>query len=335
MDFYKNKPYVIADIGSNFKRTNSNEENKQLAIRQIGYAAAAGVNAAKFQLYTHKELYGYDGDDTWALPKEWLGDLSDACRESNIHFMCTAFSPDGVDLVDPFVSVHKVASSEMKYLDLITRIIKTRKPLIISTGCAHYLEVEWLINYLSCEKVNNYCLMECVAAYPAKPSDYNIEWLKNWNGGLLECGISDHTLSNTVALTSIGYGTTIFEKHFDAFKGGGYGETPDSCVSIGLEEMRSYVNSLKDGFSAVVDRPKRPCRAEDDMQLRHRRRAMAIRDINKGDPLELDWNFGAFRSKKVDYRGAPAEIVHQLDGITAKVDIKKGDSIWYDDLNGK
>ena len=45
------KPYIIAEIGSNFN------QSFQTAIKLIDAAKKAGANAAKFQLFDAEELY--------------------------------------------------------------------------------------------------------------------------------------------------------------------------------------------------------------------------------------------------------------------------------------
>ena len=65
----------------------------------------------------------------------------------------------------------------MLLTSLISKIIKTRKPIVISTGMTHNYEIEELINYLQ-EREANYALLHCNSAYPPPYEDLNLRYLK-------------------------------------------------------------------------------------------------------------------------------------------------------------
>ena len=92
------KPYIIADIGSNHR------DDLGLAKAQIASAKEAGIDAVKFQFYTHRALYGFEGKAEYEMPVSWLEPLASHCRSHDIDFMCSAFSVVGYRLVDPFVN---------------------------------------------------------------------------------------------------------------------------------------------------------------------------------------------------------------------------------------
>lgn len=315
------KPFIIADIGSCWRRSQSTQENLAFAKKSIGSAAKCRASAVKFQFYNHGELYGCPGDDTYALPFEWLPDLRREAELNNIEFMCTAFSTLGVRLVNDYVQIHKVASSDMKNLEMIQEIATTGKPIIISTGCSHYLEIEWVVNVWKEMTDTSLCILDCVAAYPAEESQYHLSMLPELAGHITAVGVSDHTLSNVVALTSIGFGATVFEKHFDPFKGMGMGDVPDSCVAISEVEMTKYVNDIRLGFMATETKLRRPRRCEDDFQTMHRRRIVATQNLKEDTILIKGVNYGAFRVKHSDFNGAPMEKETDFDGKRLRVNV--------------
>ena len=156
------KPYIIAEVGSNWL-----SEEPYLAIQHIIQAKECGCDAVKFQLFNSVELYGYrvKALDQYALPQQWLGLLKEECDKHKIDFMCTAFSPEGLKLVDPLVRAHKIASSDMKYVQLLDAAESTGKPILWSTGGATMNEIEqmWRPEFIP---------MECVANYPAETKHY-------------------------------------------------------------------------------------------------------------------------------------------------------------------
>ena len=325
--------FVIADIGSNWKRYLDTPSNKQAALKQIDGAKASGCDAVKFQLFTHDELYGFPGDNTYALPREWVASLARHCKAVDIEFMCSAFSVDGVEFLNPFVKRHKLASAEFKHVGLWQAMRLSEKPIIASTGSAHDLEIAAFVTRYGYE---NLTLLECVGAYPARPSDYRLyslnEWRKHWPK--IEVGISDHTTCGTPSLLSVPFGATVFERHFDLFKGD-LGDTPDTPVSLSPEEMVLFIEDLKRVQATSSGKTKRPARSEDDMQTTYRRRLIAMRDIYVGERFEFGKNFGIFRSKSPDYRGAPPEQWQLFDGKNARIEIKQGQSLWHEDVSAK
>lgn len=324
------KPFIIADIGSNYRNS------LDLALKQIEAAKECGADATKFQLYTHQELYGLPGKLDYELPIEWLPKLAEHCEKVGIEFMCSAFSPEGVRAVDPFVKRHKLASSEICHYEIIEAIKATGKEWIASTGGAHWSEVKTLINHHTPTG-----LLECVARYPAPTSDYDLECIPEWANYAkheIECGksdykiavgISDHTLTDSVALASIGFGATIFEKHFDCV---GCNDTPDSPVSLDPLVMSRYCAAIREAFSAIGDGIKQP-RHQHDAQLRYRRRLIVTKDLPAFTKLKAHENYGIYRSLVDDTRGDRPENLMRYDGMTLKVDKRAGDSLWRDDVN--
>lgn len=248
------KPFVIAEVGSNFK-------TKQDCIDAIGAAIACDADAVKFQLFSHRELYGYDGHCSHELDPSWLPDLAEACGQE-IEFMCTAFSPEGVAVIDPYVQRHKVASSDMEYTDLLDRMRETEKPLILSTGGHTLEEVAEVVSYLSGVDLT---LLYCESSYPSTRHNLNrINLLKTLG---YPVGFSDHSLDVVWAPLSAvqGFGVHIIEKHFNPLA---YTDTPDAPHALSTPDFFMMVSALRD--------PRRKISlldsSEMDMRLYHNRR---------------------------------------------------------------
>lgn len=275
-------PFIIADIGSNWARYTKEELNFKYALHQIREAANLGVSAVKFQLFTHQELYGYEDKNSeinfFSLPKEWVPQIKKECDKNNVEFMCTAFSPKGIDFIDQYVNIHKLASSELTYRHMYEKLKKTRKPFIVSTGGAYEFEIP------RPSKDVKMILMQCVSSYPALIHDYNLSVLNKWlEKGYKMVGISDHTLFEHVALISIGAGASVFEKHFDVCDTTPYGEfhkkvTPDQRHSLKPEDFEYYVKAIKDAYISLGDGIKKPVAMEELMLKKHKRRY--IKDYN-------------------------------------------------------
>jgi len=144
--------YVIAEAGANHNR------DRGVARELIDVAAAAGVDAVKFQTYTGKDLYSsrtpqfeYLADerspqellDAIALPREWQAELAEHARDRDIDFFSSPFDCAAVDsLCELGVPAMKIASFEIVDLDLIRYAAAAGVPIIVSTGMAVYGEIE-------------------------------------------------------------------------------------------------------------------------------------------------------------------------------------------------
>lgn len=325
------KPFIIAEVGSNWKR--EGYYGLDLAIRHIDDAATCGVSAVKFQFFSHNELYGVDGDDSYQLPREYIPLLAAHCTSVGVEFMCSAFSAEGVRYIDRYVTRHKIASSEMLDPLIFEAVKKCGKPFIVSTGGAHEDEVYELILKLDKKAT----VLECVAEYPAKMRDYNLNAMARNAKNHVNIGVSDHTLNNELAITAVGFGATVFEKHFDALKFN-YLEipteaTPDTCVSIGTQDLATYCNAIKLAFSAINEFRKKPSESERPMATKWRRRLKVTKPLRGGiDRLELGVNFGSFRSLKEDTRAASCLDIDKFEGKRVTKDLQPQDGLWFDDI---
>jgi len=303
---------IIADIGSNHRGS------LDLAKQQIESAAECGVTHVKFQYFSEKELYGF-GSEKPSFPSGWLPELKSHCDSCNVEFMCSAFSPRGVEVVDPFVKRHKLASSEALDINLLEAIGKTGKPAILSTGAQVLTDIEWVLARFSF--INT--VLECVSAYPAKASDYNLSCLSNFIGRKI--GISDHAMSFDLALVALGAGCTVFEYHFDGIWEN-YAVTPDTPVSLDQHLLTTIVQKLHSCYEFIKAKPKYPTPSEDDAQFFYKRRLVATKDLPAGTTLTLD-NFGIYRSKVKDTRGAQPRYASWVIGKKLKTSKTQGESI--------
>lgn len=306
---FKAKPFIIAEVGSNWQTLDH-------CARSVEVAKACGADAVKFQLFDEVALYGYGyqvptyGADVKPpfLPPAWLSKLKEVSDVQGIEFMCTAFSPELVAAVDPYVQVHKVASSDLCYAQLLEAITKTRKPVLASTGAATREEIESAKGLLPPDAV----IMHCVAAYPTDFVD--LDDVDRFDG------FSDHTLGYSVAVEAANLGAIAIEKHFTAFPGL---DTPDRPHSLTPEQFSRMV---------AIIRGRKVESEEKAMHLRHKRRLVATKCIAAGKLYRWGENFGAYRSRVDDARGLSPLRWSEVNGKTAAVNIEQGSSIGEGDF---
>lgn len=245
--------FIIAEVGSNWRKYEDPKKNWDVLIRQIVMAKDLGADAVKFQLFTAHEIYGpkvrgtkFEANfDKFALPVDWLPDIHKACVEAGIEFMCSAFSVDGLKAVDPFVARHKLASPEATHKDMVQWLMTQPKPVIYSDGCVEKMDIG---RYQDVR-------LTCVSKYPSTTFDYDLKFQVACEG---TWGVSDHTFTDDLALMARSRGATYFEKHVDFCYDEG-SDTPDKVVSIDALTFAKYVFSIRDFDPDKTAKLKQKC----------------------------------------------------------------------------
>jgi sialic acid synthase SpsE len=316
------KPYVIAEVGSNWQTFEDCSES-------IGQAKAAGADAVKFQMFSGQELYGIVPDGGWnfsgEMPRKWIPQLAEKAKARDIDFLCTAFSPDGVDYLDPYVKMHKIASAENCWPQLLDAVGSKGKPVILSCGGSSLTDIKMSLGTLErrgesgIERPLDITLLYCVSAYPAFEQNlYKMEQLKSLGKPV---GLSDHSLDvlNAPLLAHKVFGARIIEKHFRLDD---VTYTPDADHSLTPDQFRYMVDHLR-GECEIAYRS----REESEASLRHNRRLIATQPIAAGQTLQLGVNFGAFRSLKDDTAGLIPFAWQHVQGKKAAIELSPGDPI--------
>lgn len=187
----------------------------------------------------------------WAqMPWEWHKPLFDYARNLGITIFSSPFDNTAVDLLEDLnAPVYKVASFEAIDLPLIKYIAGTGKPMIISTGMANRDEIAEAVEAARSGGCNELALLHCVSSYPAPSSEYNLKTIadlaKRFN---VVGGLSDHTIDNVTAVTSVAVGAAIIEKHvtLDRNSGG-----PDDSFSIEEVELERLCTDAKIAWQAL------------------------------------------------------------------------------------
>lgn len=320
----------------------------------IRAAKNCGADAVKFQAFDTESLYG---GDNWhgfngltstdgrrntlklrgVLSIDWLPQLKAKADSVGIEFMCSAFSPELIDAVNPFVNVHKLASAEMAHVRMLEKLREIRKPLIMSTGGQGVREIKNSLEVLghgAPEKdhlgggpfFRDLILMYCVAAYPAR--EVNLGCIKAIRGSYRTlCGYSDHTLDVLeIPKRAVELGACVVEKHFNALSPGT--ETPDSPHSLDARQFKFMVDSLRGNLESRIGWTKE----EQPMVSRHNRRLIATKDIAVGAIFKEGENFGIYRSLKDDVKGMRPFKIDDVNGKVAKQTIQAGDGIGPGDV---
>ena len=224
----KKKIFFIAEISANHCGS------YQIAKNLIKCAYVNGADAVKLQTYTadtmtiksDKKYFKikdgiWKGYNLWDLynkahtPLEWHKKLFKYGKSLGIKVFSTPFDSSAVDFLEKLsCPIYKISSFEMTDLNLVERVAKTKKPIIISTGMANLDEISTTVKVARRNGAKDITLLYCVSNYPSSISDFNLNNIKILKDKFkCRVGISDHSTDNRVAIAAIASGAEVIEKH--------------------------------------------------------------------------------------------------------------------------
>lgn len=239
--FKKFDPFIIAEAG-----INHNGKVKE-ALKLVDAAKKTGVSAIKFQTYktekrTKKNSVIFDILKKCELNYSDFKIIKDYCDEKKIVFFSTPFDIEAIDFLESIkVKLYKISSFDVQNLELIQRIIKTKKPCIFSTGMSNLNSITNTYNLFKKKKVET-GILHCISSYPNTEENSflsNISVLKQKFKSTI--GLSDHTNDIKTSLYSYILGAKIIEKHF---KINSKHKCVDAPVSIDPYQLKNLKNEM-------------------------------------------------------------------------------------------
>ncbi len=326
----ENSPYIIAEMSANHNGDINN------AYKIIDMAKTAGADAVKLQTYKADTLT-IDSklpdfqltDGLWAgqslynlyesafMPWEWHELLFDYGKQAGITIFSSPFDTTAVDLLEDLnAPAYKIASFEAVDLPLIEYVARTGKPMIISTGMADVYEIQEAIEAAREGGCKELAILHCVSGYPAPAEDYNLRTLVDMQQRFgLVTGLSDHTIDNTTAISSIALGASIIEKHVTLDRNGG---GVDDSFSLEAKELEELCMGAKVAWQSLgkVDYGRK---SSEQSNIKFRRSLYFVKDIKKGEVITKEH----IRSIRPGFGLAP-KFYEKVLGKTARLDIVRG-----------
>lgn len=242
-------PYIIAEISQN------HDGSLGQAHAFIDAVATTGVDAIKFQThiadqestasepfrvnFSYEDKTRYDYWKRMEFTEEQWAGLYKHAKDKGLDFLSSPFSDEALQLLDRIgVPAWKFGSGEVFNRLLIDKAIKTKKPIILSTGLSTYDEIKKYTKYIK-SFGGEVCVLSCVTAYPSQPEMINIMDIERLMG-ILECpiGISDHSATVYPSLSAVTLGAKLVEVHVTMSP---YMFGPDIKASVTIEQLSEIV----------------------------------------------------------------------------------------------
>lgn len=340
--FGSEEVFIIAEAGSNWRAGNP-ERDLSMGRRLIERAKEAGANCIKFQTYRPETVYVENAGESEYLskagikqdirsifsdlqmPDEMVAKFAEFAREAGIQFMSTAFSPRDFAVVDPHVSVHKIASYEISHIHLLKLAARTKKPTILSTGASKEEDIAWAVETFRAEGGGPLCILQCTAKYPAPLSALNlrvIPWLSRRFG--VAAGLSDHSRDPlTAPMAAVALGARVIEKHFTLHNDL---PGPDHAFAVTPRELRKMVRKIREVEQSLGSGLKEVLEDEKELAAYARRGLQAIKPIRAGEVLRENHNVGILRPGKQPL-GVHPKFLEEIEGKKAQREIPLGQGL--------
>ena len=325
------KTFIVAELSAN------HNHQFDTAVATIKAAKKAGADAIKLQTYTADTLtidcnkpcfmlHGglWDGYTLYNLykeaytPWEWQKDLYKIAQEEGLICFSSPFDKSAIDFLESINNpIYKIASFEITDVGLIEYAARTGKPLIISTGIATAEDIDLALQTCYQNGNKQVTLLKCTSSYPAPIDQANLltipDMLHRYPG--VKIGVSDHSMTNTIAIAAVALGATVVEKHLilDRKMGG-----PDSGFSMEPEEFAAMVQSIRETERALG----KPYYPTDINQISGRdacRSLFICEDMDAGEIL-TEKNLRSIRPGN----GLPPKYLSELLGKKVNQPLEKG-----------
>jgi pseudaminic acid synthase len=330
--------FIIAEVSAN------HNQSMDRAKKIIEAAAKAGADAVKVQTYKPETLTidcvkrpfviksynkNWDGKTLYDLynssymPWEWQPELKKFAEQLGLVFFSTAYDETSVDFLEKMnVPAYKVASFELTDVVLLSKVAKTKKPVIISRGMGSIKEINNAVSVLKKNGARGIVVLHCVSSYPANPEDMDLATIQDIEKRFkVVSGLSDHTMGTLAATTSVALGACIIEKHLTLSRSEG---GADSSFSMEPEEFKELVKSVRETEKLIGKVRYSPVKNELS-ELKGRRSLFAVEDIKKGEYFTKE----NVRIIRPNFGLAP-EFFYKVVGKKAKKDIERGTPLKWD-----
>jgi sialic acid synthase SpsE/mannose-6-phosphate isomerase-like protein (cupin superfamily) len=312
------QPLVIFELANNHmgdlqfaKKIISEYYNLSLNYRKYGIKFAFKFQFRDLDTFIHKDFKKSDHEgvkrfeSTKLSDKQW-DDLIKFTKKKFIT-VCTAFDEISVNKIIKykfdFIKIASCSINDWPLVEYLQKKVKTK--IIASLGGKNDKEIREIISFFK-NKKKNIQYLYCVAKYPTKPENLNLEYFSKLRSlyGSEIAGFSTHENPEETLSGALSYamGARIFEKHVNIksrnYKINKYSTTPD--------QINSWLESLKKAIIRFGSSKKRSLfLKEEKNNLLQFQRGVYVKNkthIKKGDTLNLDniaFKYPSFKNQLV------------------------------------
>jgi sialic acid synthase SpsE len=183
------------------------------------------------------------------------------------------------------ITAYKIASMDLNNLSLLEALAATGKPIIMSTGMGSLDEVLTAVSYFEEFRLS---ILHCVSEYPLDPKNAGLNNIRHLQEKFQRAriGFSDHSLSHELALSAIGLGATVIEKHITLDR-----EDPAAAehhMSMEVKEFKTMVDWVRSIDASRSSNEWSRSASEKEGRKGNRRSFHYKRDMKAGTTVTLN-----------------------------------------------
>lgn len=306
----------------------------------IDALAYTGVNGIKFQI--HNAEFESTLEEPWRVKfskqdktrfdywkrmefskEQWI-EIKKYVNDKKLNFICAPFSCESAKIMEEIgVDAWKIASGELNNTILLEYLVKTKIPIVCSTGMSTWSEINQAYSIL---KKSELIMLQCTSKYPTDIKYVginNIDELKRRYN--VPVGLSDHSGSIVPSMVATMLGVNYIEFHV-CFSKKDFG--PDVSSSLTIEEivkLTDYSKTIRLLLDNPVDKNEMVNSLTDTRRI-FNKSLCANKDLMKDSIITSD-DIMCLKPCK----GIPASKVNLVIGKRLKRAIKKGEFLdWCD-----
>ena len=218
------KPFVIAEVAQ------SHEGSLGNAFAFVDVAKACGVDAIKFQThiadqestandqwrikFSEQDVSRYDYWKRMEFTKDQWFKLKSYCDSQEIIFLSSPFSAMAFRWLEEMdVPAWKLASGEVHNAQMLELLVKSKKPVIMSSGLSTVKETHKIAQGLM-DKGLDVAVLHCTTQYPTQAGSVGMNVMEGFRD-TLSCpvGLSDHSGEIFPSIVATYEGASIIEVH--------------------------------------------------------------------------------------------------------------------------
>ena len=300
-------PFIIAEAGIN------HNGNLDFVKKMIHVAKEAGASAIKFQTFKAEEFiadvsqtYTYKSQgkeitesmidmfkrcefsrDKWFKIKQY-------CDDEEIIFLSSPLNQSDLDLLlELNIPAIKLGSTDFTNIPFLKYCAATKLPIILSCGMSYISEIKEALTTI--DAFNGYptILLLTTSEYPTPTKDVNLlkfQTIKKEFPSVV-LGFSDHTQGPLASSISVGFGASVFEKHFtlDHELPG-----PDHWFSENPTGLKNWVNSILTSYDMMGSSEIKPTDIELENKKNYQKTVVSLMSIKKDEIFDRN-NIGLKR----------------------------------------
>lgn len=322
------------------------------AKRLIKYAAEAGADAVKFQIFDPDRLVAdktqmfsysvlkdrntgeleaveeplYDILSRRSLAYEEWRDVKAYSDELGMAFFATVGFDEDVDLLEN-LGCHsiKIASADVNHFPLLRRAARSGMCIQLDTGMSSLGEIEDAIDVIRGEGNVNIIIHQCPSGYPARLESINLNIIPTLKRMFpYPVAYSDHTPGAEMDIAAVALGANLVEKTITEDR---MTRSVEHVMSLEPDEMKPFIQKIRDIETAMGTNRRELSEEEKRKRMTIRRSTFLKSDAKAGQKLsecDVEFRRPGFGLSPVRYE--------ELSGKKLVRDIDAGEMLSSDDL---